>query len=723
MKNIKVLIFVFLSTLIIINNSYAVTGKPVDDGIANSDNVKTDISTMKKVFNSLNTPDFDSSEDVPIDFNSVTWSHPNADIGTPNTSTYVEALNLCESLNWIDTDKNIRQPESFTSGLAKYQFWVACMKSFTPFLESQNIDSVSCSAIPVSNWGGNCTGNVPNGSDFDITRVSHNSDNSEYQGYANYECKNGKWLFLDGFCMNDPDVCENAIDVSWPVTSPDWAVLGNSSEGRYDPKPDCGSRVEGTFLSGTLIGGLTSGIPNVPLESPPMNPVDRTSYDPILSTENTYFRCFNGEWALDNPETAICVYQPKSCSQQSYTTADGCQFNIPDISHGADTTVTSPFPVNSTGSVAARCFDGDIEILSESCQLSCLNESRNSLDWDSEFSNDPEDCTHPSLPINGSRTSPGSVLSIENTNTLMTGQYSWKCEDGFFQFEGSACQPRNCDADIPANSYVGADTLNSPVQNNTCNHNAWTDGFEHNSTISLAANDPSHVGSKYYSCSYGTISSSSSYPDTCVIQRDFFCLSNQPLFPDPAYTVSGPSVAPSCEINCRNINGGLDASCRQECTPNPICDCNSPCGQTGEELSSSGGSCSYDAVCSSDSTSLCNFNDGTEFVTESCNGSNWVTSSTRCEPYETPLNYTNPQPASATGCSAGQSVNWTQGLDKCTAITDEGLVGENQNVEAFSVEGSCDLTVLDTANGNNAVISCGNDGSWSVVSSTSCSCP
>lgn len=616
-KPIKIAMIFFYSFLSL--SAYSVSGDSnididIDSGQIVKKNASDDMSDANRYRKSIDYSNPESS--VPIDFDSVTWQHGDFSSHSPNTLTYKKAVFKCDEALWDSEDSNKRKNVD-TGSLTNYQYWVACMKGFFPFVKDKNEDSLSCGSVNVT-WGGNCKALIGEGNDFDIIDVHHESSGDEYQGVASFECINNKWKYVDGTCLDTPDICgPDPTVIEWPVTSPSWAVQGNVNESHYDPKPNCATLISGEYLSGTLLTDLT-------LTAPPMGLDEIGNYDSELSTQNTYFRCFNGEWLLDETKNPQCVYHPKSCSEQNYVTSDGCTFQLPEIPSGQNVTVTSPFPDKSTGYVTASCFDGNIEIVSESCQLSCINQ-RSANSWTGK---DVEACSHPVLN-SLERTAPDSILSIENTNDKMSGEYSWKCNDGFFEYEGKSCFPNNCNQGVPANNYVGIDL--DTGASNTCSHPALTDTIAHNNLVSISTNSVDKTGSKHYRCSYGTLTSSTAYQDTCTAITSFTCTANTELHPDPSVIID--STEPSCQINCRADSIGSELICKKECDPNPNCDCFSPCGQNGTELTSTGGSCSYKATCDDTNSALCDFNDGTEYITTSCSSGNWIESSVRCEPY------------------------------------------------------------------------------------------
>lgn len=559
--------------------------------------------------------------EVPIDIGTTPYSHSDFSGSKSGTKTYSEAISYC---NNIFDEKSLtgEKTETFIKPLNEpYHYWLACVKWFYPFKENDTpLGSYNCDSKNVK-WGGNCESNIGSGKEGESQTLS-NELNTGYQGSAIYVCKQGQWSFDSGSCIQEPKPCVGVQEVSWAVTEPEWAVVGNVDNPQYDPKADCKSIFTGSYLSGALIGGLNSaGTPNLPLTSPPMNPSTINSYDEIASTENTFMRCFNGNWIVQNG--AKCVYRPTTCPAQKYTTADGCTFSLPEISHNTEVTVKAPEPFKSEGSVTAFCFDGKIEIKSESCKLSCSDKFA-ARTWNS-LPLTGEKCNHVAKDF-GTRTSPNTTLTVKNENTKLFGDTTYKCTDGFWTVDKEQCVPKGCGY-IASQNYTGLDFKTN--QNRTCTHIANTDTVKHGDKIILPANNSRFVGQKDYVCNFGVWNNGTDQ-DICTYLDDssYSCSANIPDLLEPAIELPSPSN-PSCNITCKYNTDRTALYCSDNCKV--ATDCSAPNGMNGEQiLNETNTACSYQAKCVSDPTKLCTFTNGKQNVTKTCSSGAWTTTKTEC---------------------------------------------------------------------------------------------
>jgi hypothetical protein len=552
---------------------------------------------------------------IPFEYTTSGITHPDFPAAGTNsgTKTFIAANDFCNNVGG-NGDSAILINNTETDA---YKYFVACMNQFFPFSEDVNYGGADCANEAVT-WGGNCSGDSGIAHNGFNAIVNNDTNANTFQGYATFECKDGNWIYDNGSCVKLPKPCP-AADVSWPITDPAWASsTGDPSQPRFDPQPDC---------TATLPASL-SGIQFVDQLATHVTPatVDFSDYYDGVDSKAT-LRCFNGDWIT---ESSVCIYRPLNCNAQAYTTADGCTFDLPVVAHNSTMLVNSPLPTNSVGSVTAFCWNGSLEVIAESCKLSCGN-TFPARTWASQYAGDPERCIH-AVNALGSRTAPDDSQTIVNTNSKLNGSFTYKCNDGFWEDNGQSCNPKNC-VGVPAASFLGVDSNDGA--NKICTHVGQTDTIDHNTNVSITSDNlPSAFGVKDYTCEYGILVDGPNQ-EQCTTTIPL-CNSNSPdltpSFPIPSWNGTG-----SCEATCQiQVDGTM--LCHDSCSD--TCGCDAPCGNTGEfESVETNAACSYDAVCTADPTSICNFNVNATIDTLRCDGTNWIVDSSRCKITATANNF------------------------------------------------------------------------------------
>lgn len=504
-----------------------------------------------------------STENVINNIESVKI-HSGVDGVNARTLTVIQAEKECSKT--INYESNLSGDSS--SANSKRSIYDTCMASYAPFLIGASSGGVDCLSPTLLKWGGevagspSCEGFGKSSINNELISVSNNKSSSKFQGYAQFQCIEGNLKFIKGSCTKLPAPCEAGQIIKWPITTPDWASSeGNPSNPKYDPQPDCA-----VVMPKALSGQVISAKPTV---ADPSNPKSATKV-PFsdwyqVSQSSAVARCWDGEWLV---ESSNCAYQPGNCAATKYTTADGCEFNLPSFGHNTNILVNKPIPINSVGSVEAFCWNGDIEIIAESCKLSC-KDNFTSKSWASD-STDNGMCSHGNISL-ATRTAPDSSYTISNSNSTHSGSKTYKCDDGFWKDEGQSCQPINC-VGKPAGSWT--------VAGKTCNHNEIKDVVPHGQSIVTFSNNlPLLVGQKEYICNYGTWINGSS--ESCV---DVIATCKGDATPPVgSTTVNVPSWGSGCLAQCTITSGGV-MSCFDSCSSAPSCNCHSPCGKTNETI-------------------------------------------------------------------------------------------------------------------------------------------
>ena len=334
-----------------------------------------------------------------------------------------------------------------------------CMKEYTPFRTSGEGIGGDCSTQSVS-WG-QCGGVVNSGYQGLSSFVRNTSNTDDYEGYANFMCVDNNWVYLSGGCSKTADVCEAGLVTQWGVTSPLWADIDPDTvytdkygQVRHKPKVNCAAKMERAYSGDYVEQYVTS---------------PETDLGRYNSQSNAPFRCFDGAWNREPIDGGNCGYEPKSCDAKSVT-YNGCSFDIPALSHDEIYIDSTPTPFSSIGHAEAYCFDGQLEIKSQSCQLSCESNFP-SRQWLPESASDAGQCMHTNFS-SPSRMSPGSTRLIENEEIGMKGNVTYTCNNGTVSTTSSTCKPQPCES-IPAGTWFGSD-------GSFCQHEAvsgfWEDG-------------------------------------------------------------------------------------------------------------------------------------------------------------------------------------------------------------------------------------------------------
>jgi hypothetical protein len=661
--------------------------------------------------------------------NATIYSHSDFPASNANLLTRSQALRACDgTLN----DKGMGSISNFAVGAvatpdfqAKIQgavdtpikYWTACLQSYAPFVTSQPATDLDCAGVLNQIWGSYCINDLAGGFAGDTQVVSHDGarQHAEYQGLANYTCQNGRWKFNDGTCVSEPDPCARGESVSWPVTSPDWAVVGNTTDPRYSPKAACTATTDTVNLSSTLVGLGDIVDPSVApaiIAAPSkwirydvgaMGGLNNfRNYDEITSSMATQFRCFDGDYVLE--PSSQCVYIPPSCEAQTYTTSDGCTFNLPDIPHETQVTVQDVLPFNSVGQVTAYCFDGQIEILSESCELSCGIDFP-ARGWASEDPYNPngEQCTYLPKVDNVNRIAPNDTYTIVNENLSLIGETTWECRDGFWinpasnteYVTGESCRPLDCEVvgttchPLDTGCAANAHTLNYTGQDSNyggtkvCAHEENYDIIPHGDEIQLSTTTLGHMGYASYRCEYGETQfiggqSYCSLVDdafqTCVgdVDQDHEDLAEL-NFEIPSWNGTG-----SCVATCQYTDGLSDIACLDTCSD--VCDCKGPCGVGGDKYGQdvTTGTCFYQEQCSFDVKLLCPAQSNIVRQELTCSGGAWqrlAPADEHCIPPDTNAILDPPLvniPVLPAGGCIDTILNWDNGVGYCQSLSGSG---------------------------------------------------
>ncbi|MEG3764873.1 hypothetical protein [Alteromonas sp. 14N.309.X.WAT.G.H12] len=408
-----------------------------------------------------------------------------------------------------------------------------CMAEYVPFKVTGSDAEGACGSESVT-WG-QCSSTLPTSADGAVYSARHSSDNDDqYEGVATFQCSDGDWTFLSGGCAEVADPCEDGLVTSWDVTTPTWAdstaetvYTDKFGQIRHDPKDACYARMDAADS-----GELVVAIATTPETTPEAN------YDLTNSTASK--RCFNDEWIEDSSGgSSTCTYVPSSCSATTYTHPNGCSFSIPTLDHDEIYTDSSPSPSKSVGSIQAYCWDGDIEIKSASCNMSCeASVSANTWSWDD--ADDARSCYH-AATSDSERIAPTGGMSVSNTTEGLEGSSYYTCNQGEMTLDAETCSPSNCTV-IPANSWT-TDGL-------TCAHDALVVDLYHGDTIVKRPSDVG-VGTQgeiVYECEYGEIVTISK---TCsALYSQSICYAEEVNPDDPTETVDDGYEASESDGTC-----------------------------------------------------------------------------------------------------------------------------------------------------------------------------
>lgn len=394
-----------------------------------------------------------------------------------------------------------------------YDSYQSCMKDFVPFKNAGVGSTGSCLTQTVQ-WG-ECSATVTGGASGSVRAVSNIFNTEMYEGTGEFRCSGGNWQMTGGGCKRNPLACESGLTVNWAVTTPAWAdeSISTSYKDRYGqvrhtPKNRCQAimiEAESGFLTEAKIS------PSLMFEP-----------DQYAKDSSTNQRCFDAGWIGQPKEGADkCEYIPKSCKAKDYS-YNGCGYKLPAGEHDSVFIAKNPSPLNSVGSVEAYCWDGEWEVKSQSCQLSC-GESVNSYSWLGE---DPRSCSH-SAHVISERISPGTSLILDNEQSGMLGDAGYRCENGSWVKTSEVCKPKGCDT-------VYASNWGS---NSACGHSQFAGTWEHGEEIVVDSDAVFDAqGSTGYICQYGglirgedgAMDSNPAFSSTCqVIKDERICVSKE----------------------------------------------------------------------------------------------------------------------------------------------------------------------------------------------------
>lgn len=452
--------------------------------------------------------------DVVGKFAEVGYVGPFADTKTVN-----EAHFACMSNMNVGSEGQNGVVESFSDA------YRGCMSQYVPFKKSGQGESNACPMTSVA-WG-ECSGTVQ--ATPDGTSVSSKNTFADYEGYATFQCSNGKLSYLTGGCAKVVEPCDDGKLAQWPVTSPLWADASSSTtykdkygQFRNTPKPNCQARMPASE-SGKLL------FPN---------PTSAELYDPArydLSGSSSPQRCFNNEW-LHEPGAgnSSCTYIPKSCAARA-ASYNGCGFSLPDADHDTIYVAQNPSPTNSSGTMEAYCWDGEWEIKSKSCQLSC-EQSIPANQWNGT---DPLACSH-SLVNQGERIRPGLNILVSNETKGMDGSVGYLCDNGVVKQTTTSCEPKSCNS-VPAFLWE------------SCSHTQKSGLWKHNETLNVSSetNVFAARGEASYVCRYGGLVSGESGEmdrtgSTCDDTDEPICtdIPDQPVCTEPSITIGNVCCIP-----------------------------------------------------------------------------------------------------------------------------------------------------------------------------------
>lgn len=415
-----------------------------------------------------------------------------ADVGTrgyrAETLTVDQAHLQCVS----ETNSGDELAQSFDADY--YAVYKICMSTYVPFKLAGTGEIGSCSSESVS-WG-QCSATVPSVPEGAVFSARNTLNTDLFEGFASFSCIGGNLTFQTGGCSASVQPCDPNEVVNWEVTTPLWADESTATvfedqfgQVRDTPKSRCVG-----LMAGALSGQVVNARPTIPEMIEPQN------YDMIGSVAPK--RCFNGEWLADSTLlNKKCEYIPKTCEARSYTNPQGCVFDFPSGEHDEIFISTSPLPQNSVGSTQAYCFDGEWEVKSTSCAVSCDATIPTKL-WSSATTNE-RSCSHPSFNT-GSRLAPGVSLSRLNEAPGMIGSASYQCINGSIVSNQSdwLCEPVKCEQTIGNYNWTGDD--GSQCGHIGYNYNA---SLEFNGTLSRSSDNPmfDNVGQANYTCKFGEL--------------------------------------------------------------------------------------------------------------------------------------------------------------------------------------------------------------------------
>jgi hypothetical protein len=402
------------------------------------------------------------------------------------TLTLMEAQNTCLE-DRLGSTSNSAVVGDFE---AQYK---SCMKDFVPFKTGSHTASGNCGSETVT-WG-TCSATIDAGDEGAMLYIGNQLKTEDFEGSAAFRCSSNKWEYLSGGCGRVAYACEEGHLVDWAVTSPDWAddrigtpYKDKYGDTRHTPKANCEAKMP-YALSGKFY--------NVKPTSPE---TDAELYD---FKQIAPFRCFNDSWLNEPLGAGDCEYIPKRCKAKVYN-YDGCGYSIGAGEHDEILIVDNPTPSLSEGSIEAYCWDGEWEVKSESCELSC-NGNFGENTW---LGSDPRACAHRNTALS-TRIAPNTNYVIDNETLGMVGAISYLCSNGTTTASNEYCEPKDC-TDISANDWG---------DNNECSHeyksfNTQLGGRTlHGDSVTINSEESLSIGGNFmgettYLCQYGEFETS-----------------------------------------------------------------------------------------------------------------------------------------------------------------------------------------------------------------------
>jgi hypothetical protein len=399
-----------------------------------------------------------------------------------NTKTMTQAHAICVN----KTPSGDKKVSSFDADY--YSSYKVCMALYVPFKVTGQGEAGTCATTTVS-WG-ECSASLATAPDGTSFSLRNEFNTVEYEGFSNFICSSSQWKYISGGCSRAAKECDNGLVVSWGVTSPLWADESSTTvfvdrfgTNRHTPKSRCYSK-----MPSVPSGKLLISKPTVPEVAIPQE------YNLISGSSPN--RCFNGEWLPEPASGAdVCEYIPKTCQAKSYQHPGGCGFSLPSGAHDQVFVSSTPTPQNSVGGVQAHCWDGNWEVKTTSCALSC-DSSVPERSWVSGIAGVDRSCKHVAKNY-GQRIAPGTSLLINNEVSGMDGNVSYTCSsNGVVVNNSEQCNPKGC-VNLPAGTWTQG--------GKTCAHPQLTGSYLHGQEISQQVGDmfSATKGSISYVCKYG----------------------------------------------------------------------------------------------------------------------------------------------------------------------------------------------------------------------------
>lgn len=392
------------------------------------------------------------------------------------TLTFIQAQGKCLNEAGVGSSLSTSSTPLFDSSFKD------CMKDYVPFRSSDSDSGNACGTQTVS-WG-QCSG-VSNPLETGNSAFIQNTLNTnDYTGYANFMCADGQMIFMSGGCARTTDACEEGAIEQWPVTFPAWAdadpdtvYVDKYGQVRDKPQSNCAASLPAADSGDFIVQSITSDV------------VDTSRY---TSGSKAPLRCFNAEWDLEPPESAVCEVAPKGCAARSIN-YNGCSFDVPATAHDQIFSDVTPNPVFSVGHVETYCFDGELEIKQQSCALSC-DANQEATTWNPDDASVAQNCAH-SAVTGRARIPSGTTQLITNNVAGMDGSITRQCVNGVMGVVDTSCAPQTC-TDVPANTWGDG---------GKCAHVAQNIPSEHGEgNITIPSNDLFGAsGSVTYSCEFG----------------------------------------------------------------------------------------------------------------------------------------------------------------------------------------------------------------------------